>query len=321
MRHAVNVNNLSKKFGKDFAVEDLNFQIDEGEIVAFLGPNGAGKTTTIRLLNGVLQPTSGNAEVLGYDLSKNSNQVKSRSGVTTESLSLYERLSGRYNLEFHSELYNIDKDMAKSRIEQMIHFFDLEDYIDGPVETYSTGMKKKLSLAKALLHDPEILFLDEPTTGLDPESSKMVLEYIERLNKEEQKTTFLCTHNLQVAESLATRIMLIDKGELIKVAKPEELRNELWPETEVKIICKNWNKKIKNELKDRKWIQNISIVKKGKSITRNDLNEIVIDITDEDYTPDLAKYLVDMDCRIYSIEQTQHSLEDIYFRIRGENGE
>ncbi len=321
MGYAVRAENLSKKFGDEFAVKNMDFEIGEGEIVAFLGPNGAGKTTTVRLLNGVLNPTFGEAEVLGYSLIDNPKEIQKRSGVVTESLSLYERLTGTYNLEFHSDLYGVDSKIAEERITEITSFFGLSDYIDDPVETYSTGMKKKLSLAKALLHDPEILFLDEPTTGLDPETSKTVINYIKELNKEQKKTTFLCTHNLGVAEALATRIMLIDEGELVEVSTPKELRQKLWPETEVEIICKNWRKSLEKELNELSWVKRVEVIDKDRVMGRDDLDLVEVDIVGEDRTPDLVELFVDKDCRIYSIKDVDHSLEDIYFEIRGDSVE
>ena len=317
MGYAVRTVDLTKKFSDEFAVKDMSFKIDEGEIVAFLGPNGAGKTTTVRLLNGVLNPSSGSAEVLGYNLSNNPTEIQRRSGVVTESLSLYERLTGLYNLRFHTNLYDMDSNVANDRIDELVSFFGLDKFINDSVETYSTGMKKKLSLAKALLHEPDILFLDEPTTGLDPETSKTVINYIKRLNKEENKTTFLCTHNLSVAESLATRIMLIDEGELVKVDTPSELRKELWPETEVNILCKNWSEGLKAILISKKWVKDVKVVEDIPGKNEEDFNRVKFDIIDEDYIPDLIELMINENCRVYSVTENDHSLEEIYFKIRG----
>ncbi|AZR72100.1 hypothetical protein BBF96_01045 [Anoxybacter fermentans] len=311
MDYAIEVQGLSKKFAEKYAVKDLNFQIQRGEIVAFLGPNGAGKTTTVRLLNGVLRPTAGTIKILGYELNRDVIKIQSRTGVVTETFTLYERLTGRYNLKFYGNLYGLKTDVINHKISAMISFFNFEDYIDRPVETYSTGMKKKLSLARALLHDPEILFLDEPTTGLDPEASRTVIKYIAKLNQEEKKTIFLCTHNLEVAEILATRIMLIDKGQLITIGTPDELKKKLWPDVQVDIECKMWGNEKKEKIYEIDWITDIKDIGNKEGVTKLSIN-----VAERKYIPDLVEILIQQGCRIFSVVEKEHSLEEIYFKLR-----
>lgn len=314
MTTAVSATGLTKQFGSRRALEDVTFQVAEGEITALLGPNGAGKTTTVRLLNGVLAPTKGSAKVLGYKLPDQALEVRARSGVVTETLTLYERLTGRYNLQFYGSLYGLSPQRTEERIAELASFFQLAGYIDDLVETYSTGMKKKLSLARALLHEPTILFLDEPTTGLDPESAHSVVEYVGQLSRQEGRTIFLCTHNLDVAETLASQVMLLDAGRLVASGSLEDLRKRLWPDIEVEISCQVPSSE-GDEL--RRLRQIARVVESSRSLGSDGLARLVCLVAERGEIPRLVQSLVELDYRIFGVSERKHSLEDVYFQLRG----
>lgn len=212
---------IVKRFGEHTAIDDLSFSIRKGEITGLLGPNGSGKTTVVRLLNGVLRAHAGSVSVAGWDPVADGEAVRSVSGVLTESADFYRPMSGLDNLLFFGRLYGV---ADGGRSEQLLDIFGLGPYKHKPVGTYSTGMRKRLGLAKALLHEPEILFLDEPTNGLDPEGVRLVLEHIRRLNEELGTTVLLCSHLLNQMEAVCHRYLFIDEGRLIEQGDLDELR-------------------------------------------------------------------------------------------------
>jgi ABC-2 type transport system ATP-binding protein len=313
---AIAVDGVSKRFGDTLAVDDASFTVRRGDIAAFLGPNGSGKTTLVRLLNGVLGPTSGEVSVLGHDVTETPLPVQRRSGVVTESLSLYERFSGRYNLRFYGRLYDVPDDATSTRIEALSELLELRSYLDDPVETYSTGMKKRLLLARALLHDPDVLFLDEPTSGLDPQAARMVVDHVDAISREEDVTVFLCTHDLQVAERLATRIFFLDDGEIVATGTPTELRSELWPAVTVEVTLDGWSASIADDLAAAPWVHDLD-----PDVERSDVPDtsvVRVELASRDAIPKLVDQLVDAGGRLYRLDEDRHSLEDIYFRVREE---
>ncbi|MHA2358599.1 MAG: ABC transporter ATP-binding protein [Candidatus Heimdallarchaeaceae archaeon] len=206
------------------AVNRLNLAIEESEIYTLLGPNGAGKTTTVRLLTGLLIPSEGGANVLGLDIRKDAQEIRGNVGLLTETPAIYERLTVRQNLEFIAELYDVPKEEIKPRIENIIDLFDISEKIDQPAGALSKGMKQKVAIARAMIHNPPIIFLDEPTASLAPESAKTVRDQIQKLAKTEKRTFFLCTHNLFEAEILSSRIGIINTGGIIAEGTPAQLR-------------------------------------------------------------------------------------------------
>lgn len=215
MRNIIQTEHLTKRFGKITAVEDLNLEIPHGVTFGLLGPNGAGKTTTVRILNAIIKPTSGKAIIDGYDIRTNEQEVKSISGFLPESPGLYDKLTCVEFLEFIGELYSIPSDILKDRIYELIELFELKDRENDLLEGYSRGMKQKVCLMSAIIHDPKVIFLDEPTSNLDPEASLMVRDMIQQLAKKADKTIFLCTHLLKHAEDLCDIIGIIKNGKLV----------------------------------------------------------------------------------------------------------
>ena len=226
MKAVIKSEGLSKYYGKGGeirAVDGLDLEVYEGETFGLLGPNGAGKTTVVRLLNGIIKPTSGTATVKEFDILEQENNVKRVTGMLAESPGLYDKLSGYEFLEFMGALYDVPGEILKERIDELLKLFGLHDRRDHLIEGYSSGMKQKLLIAAALIHDPPILFLDEPTSTLDPRASHMVKELIEELADTAGKTIFMCSHLLPVVEELCDRIGIINRGKLVAVGTVEEI--------------------------------------------------------------------------------------------------
>jgi ABC-2 type transport system ATP-binding protein len=221
--YAILTQNLTKDFGKLIAVKNLNLKIPYGLTYGLLGPNGAGKTTTVRMLNAIIKPTSGTAKVVGYDIINESQQVKINCGFLPESPGLYQKLTAKEFLEFVGELYYLPKELISTRIEELLEIFDLEGRENDLLEGYSRGMKQKVCLCAALIQDPKILFLDEPTSNLDPAAARMVKDLISDLAKKADKTIFICTHLLDAAEELCDLIGIIDQGTLKVEGSPKDI--------------------------------------------------------------------------------------------------
>jgi len=222
----IEVENLVKKFGEFTAVNQVSFEVAKGEIFGFLGPNGAGKTTTINVLCTLLRPTSGRASVNGYDISKHRSQVRSSIGLVFQDPTLDEYLTAEQNLRFHAYAYRVPRDIREKRIDELLELVELSDRRKSKVRTYSGGMKRRLELARGLLHRPQVLFLDEPTLGLDPQTRRRIWEYIHALRRQEKLTIFLTTHYMDEAEN-CDRIAIIDYGHIVILDTPDELKDTL----------------------------------------------------------------------------------------------
>ena len=219
----VETHHLVKRYGDKVAVNDISFDVYQGEVFGFLGPNGAGKTTTIKVIVGLLQPTSGTVKVAGYDVQTQSMLAKASSGYVPDTPNLYAKLSGRELLRFVGDLYNMDRSQVERRIDELLRMFDLTAAADDTVDSYSHGMQQKTSLAAALMHDPKVLILDEPTVGLDPKSARLIKDILRQL-ADRGAAVMLSTHILEIAERMCDRIGIINKGQLIAVGTMEELR-------------------------------------------------------------------------------------------------
>jgi len=224
MNSIVSVSDLVKRFNGITAVDGISFEVTEGETFGFLGPNGAGKTTTISMLCTLLKPTSGNARVNGYDISCQRNEVRESIGLVFQDPSLDDRLSARENLEFHARVYHVARRVRRERIEEVLRMVNLLERSDDWVEKFSGGMKRRLEIARGLIHYPHVLFLDEPTIGLDPQTRNRIWEYLNRLKETEGITVFMTTHYMEEAEN-CDRIAIIDDGKIIALDTPDELKN------------------------------------------------------------------------------------------------
>lgn len=228
----ISVSNLLKKFKEFVAVSNISFEVKKGEIFAFLGPNGAGKTTTIKMLTTLLNPTSGKIMINGYDPMEDKDKVRKSFGIVFQDPSLDDDLTALENMQFHATLYKVAKDIKDKRIKELLEFVQLLDRKDDLVKTFSGGMKRRLEIARGLLHHPKILFLDEPTIGLDPQTRNSMWSYLKDINKSEQMTIFFTTHYMEEAEKYSQRIAIIDHGKIVA----SDTANQLEKQTNTKSL-------------------------------------------------------------------------------------
>lgn len=222
----INVKNLTKKYGDFIAVDNITFDVYKGEIFAFLGPNGAGKTTTIKMLTTLLTPTSGEIRLDGHDPVTEQEEVRRSFGIVFQDPSLDDELTAYENMDIHAVLYKVPRNVRRARIEELLKFVQLWERKDDQVKHFSGGMKRRLEIARGLLHHPRILFLDEPTLGLDPQTRNLIWEHVKDLNEQEQITVFLTTHLMEEAERVADRVAIIDHGKIVALGTPEELKEQ-----------------------------------------------------------------------------------------------
>ncbi len=303
----IEMRGLSRSFGDNRVVNNLNLTINEGEVFGFLGPNGAGKTTTVRMLACLIRPTEGTAILDGMDISKEQDAMKIRReiGLLTESPGLYDTLSAKRNLDFYAKLYDVPVSKRDGQIEHYLKMLGLWEKRDEPVGGFSKGMKQKMAIARCLLHEPKVLFLDEPTSGLDPEASRMVRDFIMEL-KGEGRTIFLCTHNLDEADRICDRIGIF-KGSLLGVDAPSRLKNDLYGRS-ITIQLKAIGPGLVQKLEALGYVKNVAA--NGQSITMNVASP-------EQDNPALVKELVALGADVQFVYENKHSLEDVYFKIMG----
>lgn len=221
---AIELKNLTKKYGSLTAVNNLNLEIENGEIFGFLGPNGAGKTTTIKLLTGLLKPTSGTVEILGFDIQANPIEAKSHIGLIPDEPNIYEKLTGREFLRFMGNIFKVENTVIIKKTAELLKIFDLQDRADELIQVYSHGMKQKIAIAGALIHSPKIIIFDEPTIGLDPKSARTIKDIL-KYRAESGDCIFMSTHILEIAERMCDRIGIINNGNLIAIGNMDELRH------------------------------------------------------------------------------------------------
>jgi len=227
----ISLNNLCKLFQGVQAVDNVTLEIKKGELFGLLGPNGAGKSTLIKMLTTMLRPSSGTASIFGHDIIQEMDAVRSRIGVVFQDATLDGKLTGRENLEFHAQLYNIGRDIRHKRIDEVLELVDLCDKADVMVEKYSGGMQRRLAIARGLINHPQVLFLDEPTLGLDAQTRRHIWAYIRELNMSEGMTILLTTHYMEEADQLCERVAIIDHGKIVAVDTPQELKSTIGADT------------------------------------------------------------------------------------------
>ncbi len=311
----IETNELTKNFNSHIAVNHLNFRVEEGEVFGLLGPNGAGKTTTIRMLACLISASEGTAQVAGYKIDKDKLAVRQTVGILTENPSVYERLTAYENMDFFAEAYNLsDQNEKKTRIKELLDFFNLWERRNEKVAAFSKGMKQKLAIARALVHNPPILFLDEPTTGLDPEASKEVRDLMEQLSRREKHTILLCTHHLEDAEKLCDRVMIINQGKNIISGTPNELRNRITDQPEVQISLRKLDSKIIEAAKRLSHVKKVGADKAESTLTIT-LDDVTLG------TPDVVKSIVDAGGLILGVEVLRPSLEEAYLKLIKEKQE
>ena len=302
---------LTKRFGSLTAVDGLSFEVGKGEIFGLLGPNGSGKTTTVRLLSCLIAPSEGSASVAGFDIRREALKVREAVGVLTENPGIYDRLSAVENMEFFAEAYGLrDKTERDSRIRELLKFFDLWDRRGDRVGTFSRGMRQKLAIAKAVVHRPEVLFLDEPSSGLDPKAAKDIRDLMEGMSRQEKHTIVLCTHNLEEAERLCSRVMIIRKGAALATGGVEDLRKKLHGAPELEVSLEEVNDRLLKATAKLEGVRAVNATVKGT---------LIYDIDDpEARTPDVVRSLVQAGGRIKSVNILRPSLEDAYLELTKE---
>ncbi len=299
--YVIKVENLVKRFGELAAVDNISFNVARGEIFGFLGPNGAGKTTTINILCTLSKPTSGQALIDGFDVVRQQSQVRQSIGLVFQDPSLDEQLSALQNLRFHAMVYHVPASVRQQRMEQVLKMMELWDERNNQVRTFSGGMKRRLELARGLLHYPKVLFLDEPTLGLDPQTRRRIWDYILELRQREGTTIFLTTHYMDEAEK-ADRIAIIDHGKLIVIDTPEKLKDAVGKD--IILVKTDDDKKAAEEIGLRYRIQ-----------ARHDSDGVTFEVeSGEEFIPAFIK---EFGIRIRSVSLRHPTLDDAFLKLTG----
>jgi ABC-2 type transport system ATP-binding protein len=304
---AIRVEGLVRQFGGRQAVDGLSFEVGRGEAFGLLGHNGAGKTTTIRLLNGVLSRDAGQVSVLGMDPATDGERVRGRTGVLTETPSLDERLSATENLEFFGRLYGVTGSRLRDRVRALLELFGLTDRAADRVAQFSRGMKQRLALARTLLHEPDVLFLDEPTAALDPVAAREVHELIEGFRGDQRRTVILCTHNLVEAERLCDRVAIMRNGRAIAIGSPAELARSIRAPVTVEIEVRPDERERAAEILREAGLGEPALSRTGVTF-RVDGREAI---------PEGVAALARAGLAIYRVANTEPDLETVYFTLYG----
>jgi ABC-2 type transport system ATP-binding protein len=300
---AIETMSLTRRFGERTAVEDLTLAIPPGTVFGFLGPNGAGKTTTVRMLAALIAPSEGTAVVAGHRLGADDAALRRAVGILTETPGLYDRLSARQNLVFFAELYDLNRATAEAQAERYLHMLGLWQRRDDPAGSFSKGMRQKLAIARALLHDPAVVFLDEPTAGLDPEASRTVRAFIRDL-RAEGRTIFLTTHNLPEADELCDLVGVF-RGRLLRVDTPANLRASLFGRgTRVRVVGP-----------PEPWLPIVQALPFARAVAIHG-EALAVTLDDPDaQNPALVQALIDAGAQIRYVEPSAYSLEDVYLEL------
>jgi ABC-2 type transport system ATP-binding protein len=311
MNTIIQLHDLTRSFGRIKAINGISFTVEEGEVFGLLGPNGSGKTTLVRLLNGVLAPTSGTATLFGRDVMIDGSYIRARTGVLTETPSLYEHFTAKKNLSFFGRFYGIPDADLTGRVGRILVLLNLADRADEPVGGFSRGMKQRLAIARALLHDPQVVFLDEPTSGLDPESSRQVDGIIRELASDNGKTIFLCTHNLNEAQHLCSRVAMINKGKILALGSIHELAERLWKALplEMEFLIPPSDIVIRN-------IRSIE----GVNVQSIREKTLTLRVSSKDLIPSVINAAVRDGGEIFRVTPRDYSLEEIYFAVQEQGG-
>ena len=316
MQYAISTERLGRQYGDKWAVQDLTLNIEQGEVFGLLGPNGAGKTSTMRMLACLVGASAGTARICGFDIRKDPTEVRKRVGILTDTAGLYQSLSAQENLEFFAKLYDLSPQEIRARTEQYLRLLGLWERRRDAAGTFSSGMRQKLSMARALLHNPPVLLLDEPTSALDPEGAKLVRDFIHSL-KGQGRTIVLCTHNLAEAQSLCDRVAIV-KRTLLRVGTPRQLQTSLYgrqvevvvdlhtraPEDEGPVSARMNDVAV--DISSMDGVGDVSVVE----------NRLLVSMDEpEKTTPPVVRYLVQQGFDILRVAEVEHSLERAYLDL------
>jgi len=310
--NSIEINSLTKSFGDFNAVDDITLRIESGEIFGFLGPNGAGKSTTMMILTTLLKPTSGNALVQGYNVQSQGKKVRENIGFVQQEISVDEYLTGRENLILQARISRIPKSEVSSRIDEVLELVELQERQNQASITYSGGMRKRLDIASGLLHRPKVLFLDEPTVGLDIQTRRKIWEYIRKIHKEFGMTIFLSTHYMEEADKLCDRIGIIDHGKIQAIDKPSTMKNALGDDRILFTLVDGIDKRdsLIKKIEDIEFVKEIKL--KEDEIT-------VFSSQSTDVIPKIFQISNDMKMKINTISLSQPTLDDVFISYTGHN--
>ena len=306
----IEVKNLTKKFNGFTAVDHISFEVKESEIFGLLGPNGAGKTTTIRMLSTLSRPTEGTASIGGYDIVKHDNQVRQQIGLVSEKMLMYDRLTAKENLRFFGKLYNIPKNVLSQRIDELLELVQLGKWKDSKVGTFSTGMRQRMNVIRALLNMPKVLFLDEPTLGLDPQSTVEVRDFVKKVNQENKTTIILTTHMMTEADRLCDRIGIIDHGKIAALDTSTNLK---------KLVSGNDSTVLKLEIPNltKKLVTKMESLDCVRSVSQENAAHLKIHATGDKAFDTIIDALRAEKTKVNSVENLQPTLEDVFLQITG----
>ncbi|MCH2604314.1 MAG: ATP-binding cassette domain-containing protein [Candidatus Nitrosopelagicus sp.] len=310
--HAIKVDSLSKNFEKFKAVDNISFQIEEGEIFGFLGPNGAGKSTTMMILTTLLKPTSGNASVQGFDVVTQAKKVRENIGYVQQEIGVDEYLTGRENLVFQSRISQMPKDLVESRIDEVISLVELEEKQNEAAITYSGGMRKRLDIACGLIHRPKVLFLDEPTVGLDIQTRRKIWEYIRKIHKEFEMTLFVSTHYMEEADKLCDRVGIIDYGKIQVIDTPEIMKNAMGNDMISFSLIDGIAKQdeLINRIKQIEFVNQVTRKQGEITIKSSQCSEVI---------PKIFQTTTEMGIEIDSLSLNKPTLDDVFISYTGHN--
>jgi ABC-2 type transport system ATP-binding protein len=308
--NAIEISHLKKMFGDFTAVDDVSFTVKKGEIFGLLGPNGAGKSTIIRMLCTLTRPTAGTATVAGFNVAKQSAKVREHIGLVSEKMIMYEELTAKENLRLFGNLYNIPKDALDKRIDELLQFVRMEKWADQRIKTFSTGMKQRINVIRALVNEPEILFLDEPTLGLDPQSTAEIRELTQRINTENKTTIILTTHIMGEADLLCKRIGIIDHGKIVALDTSPNLK-KLVSGTDISAF------EIEISNLDPRMTSSVQSLKMVKSLIQEDATHLLVRANGNDAFDPIVDSLRKYGAKVRMVKNLEPSLEDVFLHLTG----
>jgi ABC-2 type transport system ATP-binding protein len=306
----IEVKNLTKMFNKFTAVDDISFDVKKGEIFGLLGPNGAGKSTTLRMLSTLARPTKGTATIGGFDIVKNDTQVRKLIGIVSEKMIMYNRLTAKENLWFFGSLFNIPKDVLTKRIDELLELVQLTKWKNAQVGTFSTGMRQRINVVRSLLNMPQVLFLDEPTLGLDPQSSVEIREFIKKLNRESGTTVVITTHMMVDADLLCDRIAIVDHGKIVALDTSANLKKRISgaDSSVIKLEIANL---------DSVLVESVRALKCADSVNQEDATHLKLLVHGDEAFDSIIDAIRSKNGKITSMENLQPTLEDVFLHITG----